>query len=128
MARIRLEVDGRRLEAVLNDTETAQAVLAALPLEARINVWGDEIFFDIPVTLDEDAGAKADVDVGALAYWPPGNAFCVFYGPTPVSSDAAPRAYSPVKVFGRIDGDATILRGVRNGAMIRVERSEAKSG
>ncbi|MDI9548153.1 MAG: cyclophilin-like fold protein [Chloroflexota bacterium] len=125
MTRIRLEVDGRKLEAELNDTDTAQVVLAAIPLEARVNVWGDEIYFGIPVALDESATAQAEVAVGALGYWPPGNAFCIFYGPTPVSPGAAPRAYSPVNVFGQIDGDATVLRGVRNGALIRVERIES---
>jgi len=125
MTRIRLEVDGRTLRAELNDTETAQAVLAAMPLEARVNVWGDEIYSGIPVALDESETAQAEVAVGALGYWPPGNAFCIFYGPTPVSTGVAPRAYSPVNVFGQIDGDATVLRGVRNGALIRVERVES---
>ncbi len=76
------------------------------------------------MALDESATAQAEVAVGALGYWPPGNAFCIFYGPTPVS----PRrlaAYSPVNVFGQIDGGATVLRGVRNGALIRVERIES---
>lgn len=120
--RIRITVGGRTLDAKLEQNETGEAIAALLPIEARVNVWGDEIYFEIPVTLDESADARAAVDVGALAYWPPGRAMCIFYGPTPVSVDGTPRAFSPVNVFGRIDGDATVLRGVNNGASVLVER------
>jgi uncharacterized protein len=121
--RIRIAVEGRSLEAELEQNETAEALAAILPIEAPANVWGDEIYFEIPVVLQENAEARADVDIGTLAYWPPGRAMCIFYGRTPVSVDDTPRAYSPVNVFGRIIGDAAVLRGVSNGAAVVVEKA-----
>ncbi len=98
------------LEGEIDDNETGRAIAAVLPIFGKANIWGDEIYFEIPVTLSEEAGARAEVEVGTLAYWPPGNALCIFYGRTPVSTDDTPRAYSPVNKFGRILGDATELR------------------
>ena len=70
--------------ATLNDSSSAQAIWDALPLEGSANVWGDEIYFRIPVSLAEDE-AQEVVELGDLGYWPPGNAFCIFFGPTPMS-------------------------------------------
>lgn len=94
-------------EAELNDSETAARVYAVLPLEGTANLWGDEIYFEIPLELEPEADAREAVEAGDLAYWPEGRAFCIFFGPTPVSTDSRPRAYSPVNVFGRIVGDAS---------------------
>ncbi len=109
------------IAAELNETETAQAIWDALPIKARGNRWGDEIYFSIPVTLGEE-NARAVVDVGDLAYWPSGNGFCIFFGPTPMSSGAEPVPASPCNVFGKIIGDATILKQVPSGAEILIER------
>lgn len=119
--RVRISVADHSLEAELGENETAEAIVAILPIEASANVWGDEIYFEVPVVLQESEDARAEVEVGTLAYWPPGRAMCIFYGRTPVSVDDTPRAYSPVNKFGRILGDATVLRGVKNGAEVRVE-------
>ncbi len=124
MTRIRVEVEGGSLEAELRDNDTARAILAALPIDAHASVWGDEIYFAVPVELPESADAQADVAVGTLGYWPPGSAFCIFYGPTPASRGATPRAYSPVNVFGEVIGDAAVLRGTRHGARVRVTQAE----
>lgn len=121
---ILITVGGITLRAELNDSPTAQAVVAHLPLTAAANVWGDEIYFAIPVTLAAAPDARQEVPVGTLAYWPPGQAFCIFYGPTPVSRGAEPRAYSPVNVIGRIIDDATQLRKSRNGAPVQIQRQE----
>jgi len=125
MIRIRISIDGRVLDATLNDSATARAIADALPLEAPASVWGDEIYFGVPVTLAEETHATAEVEVGVLAYWPPGNAFCIFFGPTPASHDLTPRAYSLVNLFGRVDGDATTLRAVKRGARVRVDELTA---
>ncbi len=121
---ILITVGGVTLRAALNDSSTAQQIAAQLPLTATANVWGDEIYFAIPVTLPEAADAQEEVSVGTLAYWPPGHAFCIFYGPTPVSRGAQPRAYSPVNVIGSVLDDATPLRKVRNGATVQIKRAE----
>lgn len=108
--------------AVLNDTNTARAIWNALPIEGRANRWGEEIYFSIGLTLAGEGGREV-VEVGDLAYWPPGTAFCIFFGPTPASEGSEPRAASPVNVFGRVDGDATRFRSVRDGVLVTIERS-----
>jgi hypothetical protein len=74
--------------------------------------------------VQQEHDARAEVEIGELAYWPMGKAFCIFFGPTPVSRDDKPRAYSPVNVFGRVLGDATAFKGITNGARIRVNRKQ----
>lgn len=118
---IEINVDDITLNATLNDSPTARKIGAALPLEGQANVWGDEIYFEIPVQTELEESAIEEVEVGTLAYWPTGSALCIFFGPTPVSTSNLPRAYSPVNVFGKTDGDATILKSVANGAKVEVK-------
>lgn len=108
------------LTASLNDSLTAKKIIAALPLEGSANVWGEEIYFEVPVAVEPQDDAMAEVEVGTLAYWPTGCAFCIFFGPTPVSTNSMPRAYSPVNVFGSINGDTTCLKQVANGTKVHV--------
>jgi hypothetical protein len=110
------------LDAEINSSETAVAILKALPLEGTVNTWGDEIYFSIPVVQAPAPDARAEVAVGDLAYWPAGKAFCIFFGPTPVSENDTPRAYSPVNVFGRVIGTAASLRQIAGGTPIHVTR------
>ncbi len=121
--KIKIEAGDVVLEAELNDSDTAQKIAAVLPLSGSANVWGDEIYFEIPASLSEADDAIEEVQVGAIAYWPPGQAMCLFFGRTPVSTSELPRAYSPVNVFGRILGDATELKGVPSGASITVSQA-----
>ena len=123
MNTIIIAVENVSMKAEVYATPTGKAILAALPVEATANVWGDEIYFDIPVVLDSEPGAKETVAVGDLGYWPEGPAFCIFFGPTPVSQGETPRAYSPVNVFGRILGDARTFKQVHAGSPVRVERA-----
>lgn len=119
--RIRITSGMVSLEATLNDSPTADALWQALPLEASANTWGDEIYFGIPVRAAQEASARAEVAVGEIAYWPPGNAFCIFFGRTPASSGDAPQAASPVNVLGQVTGDAAAFRTVRDGDSVRLE-------
>jgi len=112
------------LEAELNDSPTAQQIWKALPIEGVANTWGDEIYFEIPVMAGQESDARAEVEVGELGYWPMGHAFCIFFGPTPASTDERPRAYSPVNIIGRVSGDATQFRAVRSGAQVRIARAD----
>jgi uncharacterized protein len=121
---ITISVNDILLEAELGTSATAVKILEALPFESIVNTWGDEIYFTIPVAVQQEPDARAEVEIGELAYWPMGKAFCIFFGPTPVSRDDKPRAYSPVNVFGRVLGDATALKGITNGARIRVNRKQ----
>lgn len=111
------------LNAELIDNATAQAIWDALPIENRASTWGDEVYFTIPVNMEASPDARADVDVGELAYWPTGSAFCIFFGPTPASSGPRPRAASPVNVFGVIQGDPTAFKKVRSGDHVQITRA-----
>ena len=125
MHKIMIRVENISIQAELLDTPTAKKIMEILPLEGSVNVWGDEIYFDIPLTVEQEPDARQDVDVGDLGYWPAGPAFCVFFGPTPVSSGDQPRAYSPVNVFGRVLDNPQLLKGVANGAIIKITAIEA---
>jgi len=104
------------------NTKTSEALWSALPIEGSANRWGDEIYFGIPVTVGLEEAQQA-VDVGDIGYWPPGKAFCIFFGPTPASKGKEPRAASPVNVFARIVGDPLVFRKVKDGDKVRIERS-----
>jgi len=107
--------------AELNDTKTAQAIWDGLPIRGRANLWGDEIYFAIPVSVKQEAGQEL-VDVGDLGYWQPGKSFCIFFGPTPMSEGEQPRPASPVTVFGKIVGDAKVFKRVTSGAEVIIEK------
>ncbi|AKX94376.1 cyclophilin-like fold protein [Neomoorella thermoacetica] len=109
--------------AELNDSETARKIQDALPLAGRVNTWGHEIYFSIPVKAGLEKGATEVMEIGDIAYWPPGHALCLFFGPTPASVDDKPRAASPVNKIGRFEADSHILKQVPDGA--RVEIKEA---
>ena len=115
MPKIRIIVPDANIEAAaqLNDTETAQKLLEVLPCENTANRWGDEIYFEVPLDMPEQ-DARETVPSGALAYWPPGRAFCVFFGQTP---------YSAVNVIGRVDGDEMVFRQVQTGLRVRLEQA-----
>jgi hypothetical protein len=121
--RIHIRCGDVEAAAVLNDTATAQEVWDALPIEGSANVWGDEIYFRIQVTLAEDEAHEV-VALGDLGYWPPGNAFCIFFGPTPMSRGDEIRPASPVNVFGKVEGDSTVFKQVSGGAQVTIERIE----
>ena len=120
MDEIIIEIENISLKAELLDTPTAREIAEALPLEGFANVWGDEVYFDIPLTIEQEPDARQDVEVGELAYWPAGPAFCIFFGPTPVSTGDQPRAYSPVNVFGRLLDNPQPLKSVPQGAGIKI--------
>jgi hypothetical protein len=124
---IRISAGAVRQDATLNDTETARRIWDALPFEVAGTRWGDEIYFAIPVRAGTERGQEV-VEAGDLGYWEPGSAFCIFYGRTPVSRGDEIRPYSPVTVFGHIRGDATLFRGTRDGAPVRVEQAEGEQG
>lgn len=122
MARkIRIKAGGVSVTAELNETRTAQAIWEALPIKGQANRWGDEIYFSIPLKLEEE-NAQELVGMGDLGYWSPGAALCLFFGPTPMSKGEEIRPASAVNVFGRITGDATVLKQVKSGAEVTIER------
>ncbi len=90
-----------KIEAVLNDTMTSKKLLKILPIKSEVNLWGNEVYFEIPIEAELENGREL-MEIGNIAFWPSGNAFCIFFGPTPAGNGSQPRAISPVTVIGKI--------------------------
>lgn len=122
MHKIRISIKSFGWEAELYKTPTAEHIWEALPFEGQATIWGKEIYFTIPAEAPSEGSAREILEPGELGYWPLGNAFCIFFGPTPVSSGNEPRAYSPVNVFGKINAPHSELNRVVQGDQVKVER------
>ena len=118
---IRITAGDVSATATLDASKTSEAIWKALPIEAKGSTWGDEIYFDIGLAIKAES-PKETVGMGDLGYWPPGSAFCIFFGRTPASVGDEIRPASAVNVFGRVDGDATIFRKVRSGTKVKLGR------
>jgi len=121
--RIFIRTGSIEVEAELVDNATADAIWKALPLESAANTWGQEIYFSIPVNIELESGQEV-VNAGDIAYWPPGKAFCIFFGPTPASRSNEIRAASKVNVFGKVTSDLDVLDRVSDGETIFIEKVE----
>jgi len=119
---IRIKVGSVAALADLSDTKTAEVIWQALPFSSTVNTWGDEIYFSIPLKMGLEFGQEI-VNSGDLGYWPPGSAFCIFFGPTPMSSQYQIRPASAVDVFGRLVGNPKMFKGIKAGERIVVERA-----
>ncbi len=109
---IRILVGHVALDAELNDTATAKKVAGIIPINTAFNTWGNEIYFTIPVNAELDESAREEVEIGDLGYWPEGQAFCIFFGQTPISSPGKIIPASAVNIVGKVKGDATRLKEV----------------
>ena len=118
---VRITAGNVTLRAELSDTACAQAIVKRLPIVAEPNEWGDEFYFEIPVTASLDETATTKVKIGDIGYWPPGKAMAIFFGPTPISTGADPVPASAVNLVGRIVDDATLLKKAASAANIRIE-------
>jgi hypothetical protein len=127
MSMIRISSEESTFLIQLNDSLTATLLRASLPLEATVNTWGREIYFETPVTAKLEPDARTEVSIGDVAYWPPGKALCVFFGTTPASTGSRPRAASPVTVIGKVCGDPLDFAELHDGESIRV-REEVADG
>ncbi len=124
MKKIKIIVDNINAVAELADSKTSEAIWDALPIENTVNTWGDEIYFEIPVKSALDETAKEVVEKGDLGYWPTGKAFCIFFGPTPVSQGDEIRPASAVNIVGKVSGDVEMFKSVQQGAKIKLEIME----
>jgi len=117
--KIAIRIADLTAEAELNDSPCARQIHDALPLEAIVNTWGQEVYFSIGVRCGLEQGAREDVDVGELGYWPTGRAFCIFFGRTPASGpEGRPKAASEVNPVGHLLGNADIFNKVRDGQKV----------
>lgn len=120
MRQIIIEVDRYSWPATIFDTPTGQKIIEALPLESTVNVWGNEMYFSTGLNIELEEEAKEEVEIGDLAFWPVDDAFCIFFGPTPLSSGDKPVAYSPVNVFGQVSSDPELFKNIEPGSIVRI--------
>jgi len=120
MTRIRFDFGTLTLGAELMETPTARAVLAALPLSSVVLTWGEEVYFDVPITAAREAGARAVITPGEIAYWPEGPAIAIGFGRTPISKADETRLASPCNVFARALGDVKSLKAIKAGTRVQV--------
>ena len=113
-----------QVKAELNDSPTAKSIISILPIEALARRWGGEIYFSIPVTTELESNSRELLEVGELGYWPTGNAFCMFFGPTPLSQGNEIRAASAVNIIGKMEGDLSGLWNVPSGGSIVIKMAE----
>ena len=121
--KIRILIGELKVEAELNESKTAQMIWEALPMEGKGNLWGEEIYFSIPVKVAQEKGAREVVSAGELGYWPTGHAFCIFFGPTPASRGDEIRAASAVNIIGKVLSDPKVFRKAKDGEKITLERA-----
>lgn len=121
--RIRITAGDVSMEAELNDSKISRAIWNALPIEQVGLTWGDEIYFSIPVQAETE-NAREIVQLGDLGYWPPGTAFCIFFGPTPASQGDEIRPASAVEVVGHLLGEPRDFKRVRNGTVVSIEKMD----
>ncbi|MFE5968616.1 cyclophilin-like fold protein [Streptomyces sp. NPDC056463] len=121
---IRISWPAGHTTATLDETPTSTALVGALPISSTARTWGEEVYFDTPVSTAVESGARQVVEPGTVAFWTEGDALALPYGPTPISRGSECRLASPCNVLGSLDGDARVLATVRDGDPIRVERVE----
>jgi hypothetical protein len=121
---VKLTLEDLDLFGHLDDSPAARAVAGLLPLEVGLKRWGDEYFGDVGQPVGPLSGDTREVmDLGELAFWDWGNAFCLFFGPTPASQAGEPRAVGPVHPVGKVEGDWQAVRALGPQVMARLERA-----
>lgn len=118
---IEIELGDESFKAELTENETAKGIADKLPVQAPPSYWGDEIYFEIPVDIDENEQPETELEAGDLAYWPDGSAFCIFFGPTPSSTGPEPRPASPVTVIGELLENPKLLQELDRDSIGEVE-------
>ena len=120
--RIRFDFGSLTLDAETLDTPTAKAIAAVLPIYASVLIWGEEVYFDVPVSAAREQAARAVVTPGEIAYWPDGHAIAIGFGRTPISHGDETRLASPCNIWARALGDVKALKAVRVGTKIKVSK------
>jgi hypothetical protein len=120
---ISIKVGEIEVNGVLNDSLTAKLIWENLPIESSGNLWGEEIYFSIPVNSELDETARDVVKLGDLGYWPTGRAFCIFFGPTPLSEDDEIVPASDINIVGQLTDDLNKLKGFKDGDFVTISRA-----
>ena len=119
--KIEIIAEDVKFEAELYDGPTAKSIISILPVEAIAQRWGGEIYFSIPVTAELESDSREVLKAGELGFWPCGNAFCIFFGPTPASQGDEIRAASAVNIIGKMKSDRAKLWEVPSGGSIVIQ-------
>jgi len=117
-ARIRIAWPKGEASAILEDTPNARALVSALPVNAKAQTWGEEVYFELPVRAKLEAGAQQVVPAGSVCFWVEGSSLALPWGRTPVSQGDESRLVTRCNVLGAIDGDPRRLASVRSGDAI----------
>jgi hypothetical protein len=121
---VKIKFGNLKIEAQLNESKTAELIYEKLPLEGQVKLWGEEVYFEIPVMTDlEEPYAKDVVELGDMGYWPQGAAFCIFFGQTPISQPGAIKPLSTVNVVGHVLGDTKLFRNIRSSDTIIIDNA-----
>ena len=121
---LRIDFGGVMIRVEMLDTPTGRALVAAAPFAGRAQIWGEEVYFATPVSMDAEPTARAELQLGEIAFWPSGDALCLCFGSTPASRGNEPRLASPGNVCGRALDDVKLLASVRAGAAVKVSREQ----
>ncbi|HEB33024.1 MAG TPA: hypothetical protein ENI15_19440 [Spirochaetes bacterium] len=120
--RVRIKIGGKSIYAEINSSQTARLFLKSLPLKLSLGRWGDEYYGNCGINASREEDARADMEVGELAIWPDGSSFCIFFGPTPASTNGKPKAISPVNPIGKIEGDVSFLKELPHSLNAEIEK------
>jgi len=121
MRKIKIIISEIEKYVILNNSPMAESLWSSLPIQGKANRWGDEIYFSIPVK-EARGERKSVVEKGDVAFWPPGKAFCIFFGPTPISTEEEIRPASEVILLGKVEGDLTEFKKVKDGEIVQLQK------
>lgn len=121
MPKIKIVLHNKIINGELFETECAKKIYDVLPIEGKVNEWGDEFYFTIPVSFGNDNTSTRKVKIGDIGYWPPGQALCIFFGLTPLSMGNDPIPASEVNIVGKILDDPNIFKKFKGTKKIYIE-------
>ena len=116
MRMIEIEIEGKgKALAKLDERNPGirEAFFRALPMEVRANLWGEEIYFNLTLQMQNE-NPSPTASAGDVCYWSPGPALCIFFGKT--------QPYSPVNHIGKISEGLEIFRRAEEGDRIIIRR------
>ena len=123
MKKLILRINGKSLNLFLKETETAEKIYNAVPINSSINTWGEEIYFNTNLLINRENEAKTVVDFGEIAFWTEGSAIAIGYGKTPISSGDEIRLASPCNIWANADFDKNFFCDINDGDKVTLDKS-----